>query len=619
MCGICGIVGSESGAAKTAAMNGALRHRGPDSEGSFEAPGIAASMRRLSIIDVSGGSQPLWNEDKSISVVANGEIYNFVELREELTGRGHLFSTGSDCETIVHAYEEYGRDFAQRLRGMFAFCLHDRSKGITVIGRDRLGEKPIYLYSGAKGEMAFSSELKSILELVPRAERKLDLDSLFLYFHYGYVPEPRSIIAGIRKLPPATLLWIDHASGETEEATYWDMAAAPATSDVPARIVREELERIERISIRSDVPVGIALSGGIDSSAIALLAARYSKEKLHAFSVGYPDYPATDESNLAEKLAEKLGMAFHRVPVHERDFLADFDRVALAMDDPVADIAAYGYFAVSRAARAAQVPVLLAGFGGDELFWGYEWVRTAARYSFMKRSSFGRIRLAFILLFRFWKEIVRKPSSVFEWIGHAFSGRALLYELTPLWRYARLNASKAFSPSFLSSVDRKLPLAIETGPAGKRSGLTITELISRHWLIGNCIDLGDRMSMAHSIELRLPLVDYRLFEIAAGLRKKDPQDFLHGHKVLLQEALADLLPKEISERKKSGFTPPSAAWTRSLVAARSGELSNGYLVKSGALRREFMADCLSNIDKNLKFLYTALVFEAWAKAYLPKL
>ncbi len=308
MCGIAGIIGtdarfvegSESSPRRVAHMLRAMIHRGPDGKGEWHSDDLALGMRRLSIIDLEGGWQPLFNEDRNVVLVANGEIYNYIELRSDLEKRGHTFRTGSDCECIVHLYEEYGDDCVQSLRGMFAFALWDIQRRRLLLARDRMGEKPLYLYESARG-VVFASELRALLasDLVPR---ELDPDAVHRYFYYQYVPEPQSPVAGVRKLPAGHTLAVEVEPWRVVQRRYWSMEDSPPVDGEPGEILGEVLQDVARLIVRSDVPVGIALSGGLDSSAIAVLAAREYPGTLQAFSVGYPGRPETDERRYAEGL-----------------------------------------------------------------------------------------------------------------------------------------------------------------------------------------------------------------------------------------------------------------------------------------------------------------------------
>ena len=393
MCGICGIISrekvsdQETGAVRK--INSALAHRGPDGDGEYSDDNVFLAMRRLSIIDLEHGWQPLFNEDKSVAVVANGEIYNFVEIRAVLEGKGHRFATGSDCETVVHLYEEYGLDFVHHLRGMYAIALWDKGAGRLVIARDRVGEKPLYLYE-KEGRILFASEMKGLLAsgMVPF---ELDPGGVCDYFHYNYVPEPRTAVSGVRKLPAGNMLVVETNSWNVDQRCYWRMEDAPPLEGDPTKLIRQQLEDISEIILRSDVPVGVALSAGLDSSTVAVLAARKSPGKIHALTIGFEGAGWRDERKGARELAEHLDMPFHDVEISLGDVVDMFPRCSLDKDDPIADIASHGYYAVAKLARDNNIPVLLQGQGSDELYWGYVWLRRAMGASMKKYGVEGDV------------------------------------------------------------------------------------------------------------------------------------------------------------------------------------------------------------------------------------
>src|SRR5262245_15274910 len=352
MCGIAGIIGATPlrplFAESVRRMNESLIHRGPDDAGEFLDTHVVLAMRRLSIIDIRGGSQPLYSHDNGLVLVANGEIYNFIELRAELKAKGYHFNTGSDCETILPLYEEYGLDFVQHLRGMFAFALWDNRKRRLVLARDRMGEKPLYVHVAA-GRVLFASEMKVLLSTgqIPVA---LEPSSVHSYMHYGWVPEPDTMINGVRKLPAGHLLVIDVDTWSVREHRYWNLLDAPPVTGNPAEVIRHELEHIASIIMRADVPVGVALSGGVDSSLIAALAAKYNSS-VRVFSAGYSGRPEQDERGKARALADRLGVAFHDVEIPTHEMAQDFPKLCLLRDDPIADIAGYGYLSLAEHAR----------------------------------------------------------------------------------------------------------------------------------------------------------------------------------------------------------------------------------------------------------------------------
>lgn len=635
MCGICGTIARDSVDATpaVASMQRSLRHRGPDGDGSFRAPHVALAMTRLSIIDVGGGWQPLYDEDRSIALVANGEVYNFVELRRELEGRGHRFRTRSDCETIVHLYEEHGDRCVEHLRGMFAFALWDDRRKRLLLARDRMGEKPLYVHR-TPGRVTFASELKALLASgSPRAE--LDPAAVDLFFHYQFVPEPGTPLRGVTKLPAGHVMTIDVDPWRVEQRCYWRMEDAPPVDGDPATVLRAELDTVAELTTRSDVPTAVALSGGLDSSAVAALAARGSRRPTHAFSVGYEGRPPSDERSQAQVLAEALDMEFHDVELTTPEVVESFPSLVRSWDEPIADMAGFGYRAIARATRAQGIPVLLQGQGGDELMWGYPWVRRALAASRLRAAAWrgapapvwrylddapalecgamddpepcafhARARAA-------WRQRRRDRSSA--------PGRLVFYDLHPDFRAARAAAADGlYARDFGAAVDGDRPLSLFTvPPPWDRLDLTITRLISGIYLLENGIAQGDRLSMASSVELRLPLVDYRLVETVIGLRKRTPDDD-RGPKSWLRDAVRDLLPDGVLARKKRPFLPPVRAWHRALFDAYGGLLEDGYLVGNGVLRAEAARSLAAGAfpdDAGSTLSFKALVLETWCRTF----
>ena len=634
MCGICGIVSADpiTDSEPVRLMKRSLHHRGPDGEGEYHNPHIILAMRRLSIIDLTGGWQPLYNEDRSLVLICNGEIYNFIELRSQLESRGHRFNTKSDCETIVHLYEECGTDCVHHLRGMFAFALWDNKHQRLLLARDRMGEKPLYLYEH-KGQLIFASELKALLRsgIVPF---ELDPVAVHLYFHYQYVPEPATAIKNVRKLPAAHILTIDINPWQINESSYWSMEDAPPLDGDPVELIRSELETISELIIRADVPVGVALSGGLDSSAIAALAAQKYPGTMHAFTIGYPGYPHNDERREARALADYLGIPFHDIELATEDMVAFFPELIYWQDDPIADISSYGYYAVMKLAREHGVPVILQGQGGDELFWGYQWVRQAAYESINKK----------ILLEEGWKALLKylKPTlpnfwplrDLKEWIisgAGIYSGwqqflrhkktakeQLVFYDLTPDFQMACCKARDMYSPTFVEHLDSVSPFDLfSISQPWPKIEVLLTRLICETYLMENGITQGERLSMASSVELRLPLVDYRLVETVVGLRKTH-KDYNLPPKSWLKAALKDTLPDWTLSRPKRGFEPPVRSWHRALFTAYGNMLNHGYLVQAGILKAE-SAQHLSTgpfpQGTVTPLSFKALVLELWSRQF----
>lgn len=632
MCGITGIVGrlalGESDRVAVARMNAALFHRGPDGEGSIVAPNVHVSMRRLSIIDLNGGWQPLYNEDSTVAVICNGEVYNHVELRAALESRGHKFRTHSDCETIAHLYEEHGEECVHHLRGMFAFALYDAKARKVLVVRDRMGEKPVYLLE-RDGKIAFSSEMASLLRS-GMVRFELDPGAVKLYMHYGYVPEPATAVKGIRKLPAGHLLSIDLDSWKVTQRCYWRMIDAPAIDADPVSRIREELETISELIIRADVPVGVGLSGGLDSSAIAALASRRRPGQIHALSVGYVGRPPVDERREAEELAKILGMPFHDVEISEREVAELFPERAAWRDDPIADIAGHGYYALSRLARDKGIPVLLKGQGADELFWGYGWLRDALRLSMIKDAQGGAPIHDGLLTNLLPKSV--SPAGLRAYAakkaGQAMGWDRLNDESAPPEQLIFYNAARTYqrgaaayqrvvSDEWQQAAAGANPAALYTVPRPWGDLPTLlTSLACSTYLIENGMVQGDRLSMVNSVELRLPLCDYRLAEIVVGLRKARPDHQL-SPKEWFRKAITPLLPEKVLNRPKRGFTPPGPKWIRLLGQTYKLSLREGYLVDHGILTAQgarTLTEPHSRASMWPETAYKCLVLEFWCRA-----
>jgi asparagine synthase (glutamine-hydrolysing) len=639
MCGISGLISrhpiSPDSHDRVRRINSSLRHRGPDGEGEYASNHVHLAMRRLAIIDLQGGWQPLYNEDKSIILVANGEVYNYVELQKDLKARGHQYRTGSDCESIIHAYEEFGEEFIHKLRGMYAFALYDTRKNRVILGRDRMGEKPLYLCE-RDGEIWFASELRSIMagHLVPF---ELAPDVVNMYFHYAYVPEPRTPIVGVRKLEAGTTLTIDlapaPATWNVQERRYWKLEDAPPIEGNPVEIIRAELDTIAELVCRSDVPVGVALSAGIDSSAVAALVNAKRPGQIHALSVGYPGRPKQDERHMAHRFANHIGMPFHDVEVSVREFVELFGERCLWRDDPIADAAGHGYYAVARLSHEKKIPVLLMGQGGDELFWGYPWAKQAAHLSRLKEAGTlnspeqKRQRLRDRFPTSLSRRSIRLWAMEFfrRHYGYAISNpderqpadRMVFYNAAPEFQLGMFSVPKIMNPAFLQrAIAGEDPGSLFTFERPwKDIGAQITSLICATYLRENGMVQGDRLSMVNSVELRLPFSDYRLAEVAVGLRKAHPDDHLEP-KAHLKKALATLLPDWVMNRPKSGFTPPTKQWMPALQSEYGNTLQNGILVSRGILDRQA---CKMLCKPHFRFspwmdvFYKALVLEFWAQ------
>jgi asparagine synthase (glutamine-hydrolysing) len=462
----------------------------------------------------------------------------------------------------------------------------------------------------------------------------LDPVAIDLYFHYQYVPEPATPVKNVRKLDAAHILTVDVGPWQVEETCYWRMEEASLLEDNPAELIRSELETISELVIRSDVPVGVALSGGLDSSAIAALAAQKYPGTMHAFSVGYPGRPGGDEREEAKTLADHFGMPFHDVELSTDDMVAFFPELVYWRDDPIADISGYGYYAVMKLAREHGVPVMLQGQGGDELFWGYDWVRQAVLESMLKenllkggwRSSIDYLR----------PELPRSCSlrDLWEWIS-SLAGlrnglqrlwrhkadppeRMVFYDLSRDFRLASTGLENMCTDHFLEHLNGTKAFDLFSfQPPWPQGNILFTRLICQTYLLGNGIVQGDRLGMASSVEQRLPLVDYRLVETVIGLRKSRA-DHREPPKAWLKAALKDVVPEWVLNRRKRGFTPPVPEWHRALFSAYGSLLDDGYLVQTNVVKPESSRDlALGPFTRNLvaPLSFKALVLEMWCRQF----
>jgi asparagine synthase (glutamine-hydrolysing) len=615
VCGICGIVSSNGPADpdRLAAMSAKLVHRGPDSDGIFAEGQAALAARRLAIIDLETGDQPIANEDSTIHVVQNGELYNYRELRAELERAGHRFRTHGDTEVLVHLYEQEGLGFARRLRGMFAVALWDAPRRRLVLARDRYGIKPLYYRAEPGGSLDFASELRAL----PRGE--IDLDALEAFLAFNSIPAPLTIFRDARKLPPGHLLvW---EAGETRVERFARPAPAALDDlrdDDEAELI-EELRARLRDSVRahlvSDVPVGVLLSGGIDSSALTALAAQESPEPVRTFSIGFEER-SFDELGDARLVAERYGTQ-HRELVLRPDAALLLPALAEAFDEPFADSSALPTYLVSQLA-AQDVKVALSGEGGDELFGGYY---TYVADQLALRAS-GAARLARPLVERLPTSTARAS---FDYKAKRFVRGA---HLPPLERHHAWK--EIFSPEARAELTGRRdgfdPVDLYRTRFAETEG---AELLARLqdvdlgiYLVDDLLVKTDRASMAHSLEARVPFLDPAVTNFAAALPAKHR---VHGlrKKVLLRKAVAPLVPSEIVRGKKRGFSIPAAAWLRGELEPFAREtLSAETLRRQGYFRPEAVTTLL---DRHLagkedlsRQLWGLLAFTLWHEHHVDR-
>jgi asparagine synthase (glutamine-hydrolysing) len=627
MCGITGFLESgptEPRLAVLRRMTRSLRHRGPDDEGFYVDAFAALGSRRLSVIDLEHGHQPMAGGRDTVHVVQNGEIYNFRELRAEFVALGHTFRTGSDTEVIAHAYEQFGDACASHLEGMFAFAVWDAAQQTLLLARDRMGEKPVYYYA-TPTTFVFGSELRALLEH-PAVPRELDLQSLARYLAYEYVPTPFAMLSGIAKLPPGCLLTV-RPGDKPRVVRYWDLSAAPdhgPSEHEWAERLRDQIEASVRRQMVSDVPLGMFLSGGMDSSAIAATAARVSSARLQTFSIGFEE-STYDERPFARAVASRWGTEHTETVFTAQHAVGLLDEVGRLLDEPLVDGSFLPTYVLSRMARRT-VTVALSGDGGDELFCGYPtflaeravryvnrlpgWLTDAATRMVNRLPPSRRYGSVEFLLKQFFRGLPHSPEVRTQLLlgGLPSSERAAL--LAPAVRDACRDLD----------VYEDLTVAVAEPP-----GLDpIDRLIYQHclyYLGAQILTKVDRASMACGLEVRAPFLDPPLIDLA---RRIPSSVKLHGWttKYILKRALQNDLPREVLTRRKQGFGVPLDRWLRGPLRARMEEwLAPDRLARQGLFQPSavscLVTEHLAGGRNHRKVLWALMMFQAWCDHYLP--
>jgi asparagine synthase (glutamine-hydrolysing) len=625
MCGVCGVLslnGASVDPTTLENMNLALLHRGPDSSGSFVHDGVGLAARRLAIIDLEGGDQPIANEDGTIHVVQNGEIYNYRELREELERSGHRLATRSDTEVLVHLYEDHGPRFVEKLRGMFAIALWDGRARRLVLARDRFGIKPLY-YRLTGESLSFASELKALLKQ-PGFDREIDLNALETYLAFSFIPAPLTIFRGVNKLPPGSVLTWDANQRERGPqislyARPGPVPAAEARAETEEELAEELLDRLRdsvRAHLIADVPVGVMLSGGIDSCTLAALASMESSAPVMTFSIGFNE-PRFDERARARLVAERYGTDHHELVVRP-DAVELLPKLAEVYDEPFADASAIPTFIVSKLARQ-HVKVALSGEGGDELFGGYDY--------YVGHLLAPRLR-ALARLARPLVERLPSSSAKASTLDHKAKRFVRGARLTPLERHYVWK--EVFSPEGRTELFRE----------DRRGELDPLELLRRRYdesegcdelsrimdvdlgifLVDDMLVKTDRASMANSLEARVPFLDPVVSELALALPSRlKVRPF--ATKRLIRSAVARLLPKEIIEGKKQGFSIPVASWLRGELQPVARELlSPERIRRQGFFKPETVTRMIDgHVSGRADFsrqLWALLVFSLWYDEYV---
>jgi asparagine synthase (glutamine-hydrolysing) len=614
MCGISGIVDLRErrpvSQQLVRAMNDTLSLRGPDGEGFHFEPGVGFGHRRLSIIDLEGGKQPLYNEDETVVVTYNGEIYNFQEVERELVARGHRFRTRCDTEVIVHAWEEWGEECLGRFNGMFAFALWDRNKQTLFAARDRLGVKPLFYAELPDGELIFGSELKALLRH-PLLGRELDPSAVEEYFCFGYVPDPKTIFKGVKKLAPGHWLRARRGDARLVVQRYWDAPlhlAGTSALSAPAREaeLRERLKEAVRLRLVAEVPLGSFLSGGIDSSAVVAMMRELEIEHLLTCSIGFKE-ARYDESRYARMVAEGK-RTDHKTEIVEASDYGLLEKLVEIYDEPFADSSAIPTYRVCELARR-HVTVALSGDGGDEDFLGYRRYRMFAMEQGLRAAFPDAIRRPlFGALGRVYPKL--------DWAPRMFRAKTTFQALARDPADAYLHGVSIFSDAgrrrlFSRDLEGELGgyRAAEVFRAhldGKEfpDALSMVQYLDyKTYLPGDILTKVDRASMAHSLEVRVPFLDYRFVEWAASLPTAAKLAGSEG-KAVLKKALEPLLPREILYRDKMGFAVPLDMWFRGSLEQRSGLFDRTELRKIGADHRSGRRDYSA-------VLWSLLMFEGF--------
>ena len=623
MCGICGIFDESGNSIDPDLLNkmtDIIRHRGPDGEGCLIDGQVGLGHRRLSIIDVEGGAQPLGNEDGSLQIVFNGEIYNFVELRKELEDAGHRFKTRSDTEVIVHAYEQWGKDCVKRFNGMFAFALWDSKRRELFLARDHLGIKPLY-YTELGSRVLFGSEIKALLQ-DPACPRAVDVEALAELFTFRYVPSPKTLFNGIRKLPPGHRMTLSARGIEIDR--FWNWVPHLRENCDEVALIEEYqslLEDAVRLQLRSDVPLGLFLSSGIDSGVLLAIMSRYSSGPVQAFTIGFEGGEKTNEVEDAATMAKMFGADHHFMMVAPEDYLKYYENYLWDLEEPVGNETAAAFYFVSKI-TSGKVKVALTGQGADEPWAGYD------RYLGVKLSGWYS-RLPSMVTEPLASLVARIPGR-FERLKR---GVLSLSEQDMLTRFAKVYSffseemkHKLFQGPLKDQIagdgyGSKQALAHLQGDVNHLDPVTqMLYIDTRASLPDDLLMVGDKTSMANSLEARVPFLDYRLIEFIESL---PPQLKLNGFtgKYLHKRALEKWLPKDVVYRKKKGFENPIEHWFRTRMRSFVEE----YLLAPDSASAQFFDQAyirsMLDLDREgreqlRRHIYLLVSFEMWHRAFI---
>jgi asparagine synthase (glutamine-hydrolysing) len=619
MCGIAGLIYKEQDQPVDPSllkrMADVIAHRGPDDEGFHIRKNVGLAHRRLSIIDLSGGHQPIYNDDKSVCIVFNGEIYNHESLRDTLVKLGYQYRTRSDTETILHAYQAWGPDCVKHLRGMFAFCIHDARKNLVFIARDRAGKKPVYYYRD-ENSFVFASEVKAILES-GLVRKEVNRSAINFYLSIGYVPGAQSMFKNIFKLEPGHYAVLD-SQHHLEIKEYWDLKDLP-TLDISYEDAKKTLSEklIESVKIRlmSEVPLGVFLSGGLDSSAIVGLMSQIVDKPIKTFSVGYENEPESSELGYASIVAKKFKTEHHEFYLKPDDLFTSIDAKLEHCDEPVVESAGIALMKLSMLAKP-MVTVILSGEGADEILAGYpiySKMKTMERIHAVARLCPQALRRLFLS-----DAVSEKKLKYLDWVFEPFEKRfrSVSYDLSDSMK------QKIYSPELLGAPTESFNGYFENLHDKVKDQTQLRRMMYidiKTWLAEDILLKADRMTMAASIEMRAPFLDHKLMEFCLAL--PDSYKLQNGvGKKILRDVMKDLLPAEIIHRKKKGFPVPLTSWFRNELHDKAKDLlTNPTALGRGYLKPDYVKGLFTKIKQGQDLgrrIFSLVVLELWHRKFI---
>lgn len=618
MCGIFGIFFKENNRVINkkwvASVIAPMNHRGPDEEGIYINGNVCLGHKRLNIIDLNAGPQPVYNENRDVCVVFNGEIYNYKELRSELIKKGHVFQTKCDTEVIVHSYEEWRDECVNRLQGMFAFCVYNKRQNTFFLARDRIGIKPLYFYND-NSVFIFSSEIKPILysNLVPR---DVNSDAIDFYMSIGYVPAPETMFKGIYKLEPGYCLSIDRNGINKHE--YWKLSAGNNTAlsfKEASRRLEEEISECVRSHMMSDVPLGVFLSGGLDSSAVVGLMSHHSNSPVKTFSVGYKNAKKENELGYARIIADKFKTEHHEFILEPGDFFESINIFLHYSEEVIIESAAIALYQLSKVARQ-HVTVLLSGEGADELFGGYP-----LHWKMNKLERYHRY-LKYVPGFKesaYFKALPEKIRKYIYWISVPFESRykTVSSDVIPDMK------NSMYTQDFMEISDNKVESFFEDVYANISDMTMLQKMLyvdTKYWLPDDLLIKADKMTMATSVELRVPFLDHKLVEFAFGLPDEYKSNWTQG-KLILKNSVESLLPHDIIYRPKKGFPVPVSKWFSGELYDRVSKiLLEHRTLQRGYFNKKYIEGILQRHKKGRedlsKRIFSLLLLELWHRMYI---